>query len=53
MLYCGFDLFHTSFRTLILSGGFALLASISFHLGEESLNPSLQDWIDSLDKAEG
>ena len=37
-----------AFRTLILSGGFALLDSKSFHLAEGSLNPSFQGWIDSF-----
>lgn len=48
MLYCGFDLSLVSFRTLILSHGFALLDSKSFPLQPESPIHPLFPWIDSF-----
>lgn len=49
MLYCGFDLSSSSFRTLILSAGFALLDHRFFWIEEQFLNPYIiyfvQAWV--------
>ncbi|MDI6794751.1 MAG: hypothetical protein QME81_18105, partial [bacterium] len=47
MLYCGFDLFHSSFRGVILSDGFAFLDHKFFQVEPQSSQScqAIYEWI--------